>query len=99
MRLIRTLFVAALAMGASLAHADDSAAVQRLTGLLNKAQTLTARFSQLTLDGSGTRLQETAGQLSLKRPGLFRWHTDAPNEQLLISNGEKAGCTTRTWSR
>ena len=35
MRLIRTLFVAALAMGASLAHADDSAAVQRLTGLLN----------------------------------------------------------------
>ncbi|HBO9600592.1 TPA: outer membrane lipoprotein carrier protein LolA, partial [Pseudomonas aeruginosa] len=47
MRLIRTLFVAALAMGASLAHADDSAAVQRLTGLLNKAQTLTARFSQL----------------------------------------------------
>ena len=89
MRLIRTLFVAALAMGASLAHADDSAAVQRLTGLLNKAQTLTARFSQLTLDGSGTRLQETAGQLSLKRPGLFRWHTDAPNEQLLISNGEK----------
>ncbi|SQC68173.1 lipoprotein chaperone [Pseudomonas aeruginosa] len=44
MRLIRTLFVAALAMGASLAHADDSAAVQRLTGLLNKAQTLTARF-------------------------------------------------------
>ncbi|KXF33057.1 outer membrane lipoprotein carrier protein LolA [Pseudomonas aeruginosa] len=89
MRLIRTLFVAALAMGASLAHADDSAAVQRLTGLLNKAQTLTARFSQLTLDGSGARLQETAGQLSLKRPGLFRWHTDAPNEQLLISNGEK----------
>ena len=25
----------------------------------------------------------------LKRPGLFRWHTDAPMEQLLVSNGEK----------
>ena len=69
--------------------ADDEVAVQRLTELLNQAQTINARFSQLTLDGSGTQLQETAGQLALKRPGLFRWHTDAPMEQLLVSNGEK----------
>lgn len=34
-------------------------------------------------------MQETAGELSLKRPGLFRWHTDAPQEQLLVSNGQK----------
>ena len=88
MRLIRLLFVAALAAAGVQAHADEAAA-QRLSGMLTKAQTMTARFSQLTLDGSGTRLQETAGNLGLKRPGLFRWHTDAPNEQLLISNGEK----------
>ncbi|MCG8907336.1 outer membrane lipoprotein chaperone LolA [Pseudomonas sp. DP-17] len=88
MRLIRLLFVAALAAAGVQAHADEAAA-QRLSGMLTQAQTMTARFSQLTLDGSGTRLQETAGNLGLKRPGLFRWHTDAPNEQLLISNGEK----------
>lgn len=88
MRLIRMLFVAALAVAGVQAHADEASA-QRLSGLLSKAQTMSARFSQLTLDGSGTRLQETAGQLALKRPGLFRWHTDAPQEQLLISNGEK----------
>jgi len=88
MRLIRLMFVAALALAGVQAHADDAAS-QRLSGMLTKAQTMTARFSQLTLDGSGTRLQETAGTLGLKRPGLFRWHTDAPNEQLLISNGEK----------
>ncbi|MDF3936324.1 outer membrane lipoprotein chaperone LolA [Pseudomonas citronellolis] len=88
MRLIRMLMLAALAMAGVQAHADD-ASTQRLSAMLSKAQTLTARFSQLTLDGSGTRLQETAGNLALKRPGLFRWHTDAPQEQLLISNGEK----------
>src|SRR5262245_30958888 len=88
MRLIRMLLIAALALTCVQARADD-AATQRLSELLSKAQTMTARFSQLTLDGSGTRLQETSGQLSLKRPGLFRWHTDAPQEQLLISNGEK----------
>lgn len=89
MRLIRMLMVAVLGLAALQAQADDKVAVSRLTEMLNKAQTITGRFSQLTLDGSGTQLQETSGELSLKRPGLFRWHTDAPMEQLLVSNGEK----------
>ncbi|HEX5844660.1 MAG TPA: outer membrane lipoprotein chaperone LolA [Pseudomonas sp.] len=89
MRLIRMLLLTVLSFSSLAAVADDEVAVQRLTELLNQAQTITARFSQLTLDGSGTQLQETAGQLSLKRPGLFRWHTDEPMEQLLVSNGEK----------
>ncbi len=89
MRLIRMLLLTVLSFTSVAAMADDEVAVQRLTKLLNQAQTINARFSQLTLDGSGTQLQETAGQLALKRPGLFRWHTDAPMEQLLVSNGEK----------
>lgn len=71
------------------ASAADSAAVKRLTELLNQAQTLTGRFSQLTLDGSGVNLQESAGEMALKRPGQFRWHTDAPMEQLLVSDGKQ----------
>jgi len=70
------------------ANADDKD-VARLTQLLEKSQTLTARFSQLTLDGTGTQLQETAGEMSLQRPGLFYWHTDAPAEQTMISDGKK----------
>ena len=90
MRLIRVLLLAALTLGGATVHAqDDARSVQRLTELLGQAQTLTGRFSQLTLDGSGTQLQEASGEMSLKRPGLLRWHTDAPMEQLLVSNGEK----------
>lgn len=89
MRLIRMLLVAALGFVAFQVQADDQVAISRLTEMLNKAQTITGRFSQLTLDGSGTQLQETSGELALKRPGLFRWHTDEPMEQLLVSNGEK----------
>lgn len=89
MRAFRMLLLAVMAFVVAPAYADDAAAVARLTVLLSQAQMLTARFSQLTLDGSGTQLQETAGELSLKRPGLFRWHTDAPAEQVLVSNGKK----------
>ncbi|PZW71466.1 outer membrane lipoprotein carrier protein [Pseudomonas sp. URMO17WK12:I1] len=89
MRLIRLMLLAILTTASLFAHADDEAAVKRLTELLNQAQTITARFSQLSLDGSGTQLQETAGELALKRPGLFRWHTDQPMEQLLVSDGKQ----------
>ena len=87
MRLIRMLLVSALAFSAIPAHAD-SKDVARLTQLLEKSQTLTARFSQLTLDGGGTQLQETAGEMAVQRPGLFYWKTDAPNEQTIVSDGQ-----------
>ncbi|AXK52696.1 MULTISPECIES: outer membrane lipoprotein chaperone LolA [Pseudomonas] len=88
MRLIRMLLLPVLAVTSLSVHADPKD-VARLTQLLEKSQTLTARFSQLTLDGSGTQLQETAGEMSLQRPGLFYWHTDAPQEQLMVSDGQK----------
>ncbi|MBF7140758.1 MULTISPECIES: outer membrane lipoprotein chaperone LolA [Pseudomonas] len=88
MRLIRMLLVSALAMTSLSALADDQA-VKSLTQLLEKSQTLTGRFSQLTLDGGGTQLQETSGEMALQRPGLFNWHTDAPQEQLMVSDGKK----------
>ncbi|MDY0250579.1 MAG: outer membrane lipoprotein chaperone LolA [Pseudomonas sp.] len=76
-----------------IAYADEASNQQRsankLSELLSHTQTITGTFSQLTLDSTGTQLQEASGQMVLQRPGLFRWHTDPPLEQLLVSNGEK----------
>ncbi|MGK9067301.1 outer membrane lipoprotein chaperone LolA [Stutzerimonas chloritidismutans] len=88
MQLIRLFVASALLFTLAPAHADQ-ASTKRLTELLQKAETLTGRFSQLSLDGSGTQLQETSGEMALKRPGQFRWHTDEPMEQLLVSDGKK----------
>ena len=88
MRLIRMLLLPVLALTTLTAHADDKD-VARLTQLLEKSQTLTARFSQLTLDGSGTQLQETAGEMAVQRPGLFYWHTEGKAEQTIVSDGQK----------
>ncbi|WP_411388980.1 outer membrane lipoprotein chaperone LolA [Pseudomonas sp. MPB23] len=88
MRLIRMLLLPALALTAVSAHADP-ASVTSLTNLLDKSKTLTARFSQLTLDAGGTRLQETAGEMAVQRPGLFYWHTEGKAEQTIVSDGQK----------
>ena len=87
MRCVSMLLLPVLAFSSLSAHADAES-VKRLGPLLG-SDTITARFSQLTLDGSGTQLQETAGDMSVKRPGLFYWHTDAPQEQLMVSDGQK----------
>ncbi|QJI28650.1 outer membrane lipoprotein chaperone LolA [Pseudomonas sp. ADAK18] len=88
MRLIRMLLLPALALTALSAQADP-ASVASLTNLLEQSKTITARFSQLTLDGGGTRLQETAGEMAVQRPGLFYWKTDKPNDQTIVSDGQK----------
>ena len=88
MRFASLLLLPVLAFSSLSAHADADS-VKRLGQLLGQSDTITARFSQLTLDGSGTQLQETAGEMAVKRPGLFYWHTDAPQEQTMISDGQK----------
>jgi len=87
MRLIRMLLVSAMALSSASAIAADADAA-RLTQLLDKSRTISANFSQLTLDGTGTQLQETTGQMAVQRPGLFYWHTDAPQEQVVVSDGK-----------
>jgi chaperone LolA len=87
MRAIRMLLVSAMTLGCASAYAAEQD-VQRLTQLLEKSQTIEANFSQLTLDAGGTSLQETTGKMTVKRPGLFYWHTDAPAEQVVVSDGK-----------
>ena len=87
MRFASMLLLPVLAFSSLSAHADADS-VKRLGQLLG-SDTITARFSQLTLDGSGTQLQETTGNMTLQRPGLFYWHTNAPAEQTMVSDGKK----------
>lgn len=85
------LGLSALLMLAGLANAQKHApdAVETLALLLADADTIQADFTQLTLDASGTQVQEVRGQMQLKRPGKFIWNTHEPMAQELVSNGEK----------
>tara|TARA_R110001606_G_scaffold388580_2_gene553993 strand:- start:16674 stop:17312 length:639 start_codon:yes stop_codon:yes gene_type:complete len=93
--MIKTLFRSSLAALCLIAlpmaaHADaEAVAAERLNTLLSRANTMSADFSQMTLSSNGANLQEASGSLVLKRPGMFRWHTAPPAEQLLVSDGEQ----------
>ena len=86
----RIVLSTAVLMPVAYAEASEQQrSANKLSDLLSQTQTISGSFSQLTLDSTGTQLQEASGKMLLQRPGLFRWHTDPPLEQLLVSNGEK----------
>ncbi len=66
-------------------HAED---VEILSQYLQGMNGISGEFVQHTFDGKGTLLQTQQGQLSLKRPNKFRWESQEPFAQLLLSDGE-----------
>ncbi|MCC4263650.1 outer membrane lipoprotein chaperone LolA [Oceanimonas baumannii] len=46
-----------------------------------------ADFTQQVYDESGDPMQTAEGSMQLARPDRFRWHTTAPDESLIVSDG------------
>ena len=70
----------------SWAHAAPS---DDLTGLLSHIRTMQANFSQTVKDAKGKVLNQSQGNMSMERPGKFRWNVTQPDAQLIVANNQK----------
>ncbi|MGF1698882.1 outer membrane lipoprotein chaperone LolA [Photobacterium makurazakiensis] len=61
---------------------------QELSTRLGKVNAFSADFKQKVVSPEGDLLDEGEGDISLKRPNLFRWNTETPDENLLVSDGK-----------
>ncbi|RUO70331.1 outer membrane lipoprotein chaperone LolA [Pseudidiomarina salinarum] len=68
---------------AQAATADRDALIERLSGL----STLQAEFSQQVTDPDGELVQQLHGRMALARPNYLYWQTDAPDETLMVADG------------
>ncbi len=55
---------------------------------LAKFEQINAEFSQLVSNAQGEILNESQGLLTISRPGKFRWQVTAPEEELIVSDGQ-----------
>ncbi|MFT7558573.1 MAG: outer membrane lipoprotein carrier protein [Flavobacteriales bacterium] len=60
-----------------------------LRAKLSDLSSLAGKFVQQQFDQHNELIQSTNGDFWLKKPGLFRWHTQPPYEQLIISSNDK----------
>lgn len=72
----------------SISTALHAAAVDRLSELLTRHQSIEAQFDQYTLSESGARQEHSSGEFVLSRPDRFDWLTHSPYEQRIVSDGE-----------
>lgn len=63
--------------------------IDSLDRFYDKVQTYTAQFQQVVLDEGLNPIEESSGIMQIARPGRFRWDYEPPNEQSIISDGEK----------
>ena len=56
---------------------------------LSQIQYINAEFTQVVVNDLGEVLQEGQGKIAISKPDLVNWHTTAPDETLIISNGNK----------
>lgn len=82
------LAVAVMFCGLPAAAAKMSASAAELGEQLDGLAQLHAEFEQIRYDEQGNRLQRSRGEFWAQRPDRFRWHVDAPFEELLVGDGE-----------
>ncbi len=67
------------------ANQDD---LKSLTELLSRHERFTAAFQQYTINDGGSRQELAAGHVWIQQPDQFRWETETPFPQLILSDGQ-----------
>lgn len=87
-RSARFLFPLLAILLLAVAPAQAGEVSQRLDRFVSDLETLQADFHQTVRNERGEVVQNTAGEVSLYRPGRFRWHYQRPYEQLILADGD-----------
>jgi len=87
--MFKKFFTVGLLLSSFNLLANELSTQVSLEKFLDNASSLSARFQQKLVDKYGFLLQQSAGSLSMQRPGKFRWDYILPYPQKIISNGRK----------
>jgi len=85
---MRHSYYAFLLSAAVLSFPAAGANADAFDEFLTSAKTFQAEFLQEIYSAGGEIVEESAGRLSISRPGRFRWEYDDP-EQLIVADGEQ----------
>jgi len=86
LRIIKIIFFAVICLSSLQALASD--AIQRLDKFLSEVSSFDGQFIQTVFDENGEVLQDAKGDVSLHKPGRFRWQYTHPYPQLILADGE-----------
>ncbi|MGB2222343.1 outer membrane lipoprotein chaperone LolA [Neptunomonas phycophila] len=70
--------------------ADDTEKdpAQALSSVLKSYERFSADFEQITRSDQSSESEISKGEMQIERPGKFRWETNTPFPQLIVSDGD-----------
>ena len=78
--------------------AEEKDILQLIQKQYQSIQSFSGGFIQSSHRADTEKMQRKAeGIVSYKRPGKMRWLYEAPEAQLLVTNGRQCGCTIHCW--
>lgn len=83
---------ACLFAGAAAAQAPADAnktGLDRLRHFMDQVHTLHASFRQEIVSATREVLEQSSGQVTLSRPGRFRWDYEQPYERVVVADGSR----------
>lgn len=86
--LLFVMLTVCLPQAAVAGEHPEEAATAQLIKYLSAMNSMSANFHQYVEDAKKARLQDVTGKIWVKRPGKFRWDTNEPYPQSIITNGE-----------
>lgn len=66
-----------------------AASLDTLRAFLRETRDARTTFTQVVTDKAGRKGQPSRGELTLSRPGKFRWSVEKPYRQLVVGDGER----------
>lgn len=81
----RLFVITSLLMTANLSLAD---AATELANKLANVSSMQANFKQTIVDAEGAVMQQSEGVIAIKQPQQLYWHTTAPYQHMVITNGQ-----------
>lgn len=82
----KIILTALLIFSINISFAD---AAHDLVKKITNIQSMTANFTQKLVDHDSDNNTSSKGHMSLKKPKFFKWVTTSPNNQEIISNGNR----------
>ena len=70
------------------AQSDTPAVLKQLTEFTETLKSFSADFTQVVYDADSNPVQQSPGDVLLKRPGRFIWNYTSPSPQKIIADGD-----------
>lgn len=89
LKYVLACWMACLGLMVNAAEVAPEEAPKKLTEFLNGMQSMEATFEQWVMDAKQNALQHVTGKMWVQRPGQFRWNTNDPYPQQIVSDGKE----------